>query len=233
MERLIVLAACWLTLTPCFAFTLNNNVAASFEQDQVKVNVASHTCNNLGITNDELLSLAEEAGALYWNRVHTSRLEVVRGSVVSVDGVFQTGEICTNFPSSPCDINAAMAVSSDILISCNTASNNYSNSPSVLGVTLPNNVTGQTIRGALILVNDAADNSFKDLGRGEKIAVLAHEIGHAVGLGHSNFDRNLMYYQSVATRETLGPDDVDGTTLWRLWFHWPHSRPRLSQPLRR
>jgi hypothetical protein len=212
MERLVILASCWLTFMPSFAFTLNNNVAASFEQDQVKVNVATHTCNKIGVTNDELLSLAEEAGALYWNRVHTSRLEIVRGSLVSVDGVFQNGEICTNFPSSPCNINTSMAVSSDILISCNITSSNYSGSPSVLGVTLPNNVSGQTIRGALILVNDASNNSFKDLSRSEKIAVLAHEIGHAVGLGHSNFDKNLMYYQSVATRETLGPDDVDGIT---------------------
>lgn len=211
MEKLVLLSLLIFS-SGTYAFTLNNNVAAAFDQDQVKVNVASHTCNNLGVTNDELLSMAEEAGALYWNRVHTSRLEIVRGSIVDVATVFQTGEICTNFPSSPCTINTAMAVSSDILISCNTDADNYSNSPSVLGVTLPNNVSGTAIKGALILVNDNSGNSFQSLSRAEKIAVLAHEIGHAVGLGHSNTDRNLMYYQSVATRGTLGPDDVDGIT---------------------
>lgn len=192
------------------AFTLNNNVGAAFDKEEVSLNVASHTCANLGVTNDELLSLAEEAAALFWNRVHTSALNLNRGSLVNVASDFQTGLVCTNAPASTCDINPALVVSSDILISCNTNTTNFSNSPSVLGVTVPNNVGGRTINGALILVNDDAGNSFKNLGRQERIAVIAHEIGHAVGLGHTSLDQNLMYFQSVATREALGWDDVDG-----------------------
>lgn len=191
------------------AFTLNNNVAASFEQDQVKVNVASEACTNLGITNEELLSIAEEAGALYWNRVHSSRLEIVRGSLVSVSGDFRTGAICSS--TNPCTPNSALAVSSDILISCNTLQANFE-TDTVLGVTLPNNVSGTNIVGALILINDRPDNSFNGLSRAEKVAVIAHEMGHAIGLGHASADRNLMYFQSISTRETLGPDDVDGVT---------------------
>lgn len=195
------------------AFTLNNNVAASFDKDEVTLNVASHTCNNIGITNDELLSLAEEAGELYWNRVHTSRLKLVRGNLVNVSTDFQTGKVCSNAPASSCTINDTLKVSSDILISCNTESTNYSNNPaSVVGVTVPNNVSGTTIVGSLILVNDIASNSFKDLSRSERVAVLAHEIGHAIGLGHTQLDFNLMYFQSISTRITLGHDDVDGIT---------------------
>lgn len=195
------------------AFTLNNNVAASFDKDEVSLNVASHTCNNIGITNDELLSIAEEAGELYWNRVHTSSLKLVRGSLVNVSTEFRTGKACSNAPASSCSINSNLIVSSDILISCNIESTNYSNNPaSVVGVTIPNNVSGTNINGALILVNDISSNSFRDLSRAEKIAVIAHEIGHAIGLGHSQLDSNLMYFQSISTRETLGHDDVDGVT---------------------
>lgn len=194
------------------AFTLNNNVGASFDRDIVKINVAAHTCSNIGVTNDELLSLAGEAAALYWNRVHTSSLELAQGEIQSVAAAFQTDLVCSNAPASTCTINSALVVSSDILISCNNNGTNFSNSPSVLGVTVPNNVSGQTINGALILVNDQASNSFKNLSRQERIAVIAHEIGHAVGLGHSSFENNLMYFQSVATRVALGWDDVDGIT---------------------
>ena len=195
-----------------FAFTLNNNVGAAFDREVVKINVAAHTCSNIGITNDELLSLAGEAADLYWNRVHTSSLELARGEIQSVSTDFQTGLVCSNAPASTCTINSALVVSSDILISCNNNGTNFSNSPSVLGVTVPNNVSGQTINGALILVNDQGSNSFAGLSRQERIAVIAHEIGHAVGLGHSSFDNNLMYFQSVATRIALGWDDVDGIT---------------------
>lgn len=188
-------------------------MAASFEKDEVTLNVASHTCNNIGITNDELLSLAEEAGELYWNRVHTSRLKLVRGNLVNVSTEFQTGKVCSNAPASTCTINDNLKVSSDILISCNTESTNYSNNPaSVVGVTVPNNVSGTNIIGALVLVNDIASNSFKDLSRSERVAVLAHEIGHAIGLGHTQLDHNLMYFQSISTRQALGHDDVDGIT---------------------
>ena len=57
-----------------------------------------------------------------------------------------------------------------------------------------------------------SNNSFNSKSRGEQVAIIAHEIGHAIGLGHSQFDHNLMYYQSISTRERLGWDDIDGVT---------------------
>lgn len=210
MGRLILLLT--LLSHPLFAFTLNNNVGAAFEKDEVSVNVASHSCSNIGITNDELLSIAEEAVDLFWNRVHSSRLQLKRGSLTSVSTSFQTGLICNNDPQAGCSINSSLAVSSDILISCNTNATNFSNSNSVLMVTVPNNVSGDNILGALILINDTAGNSFQGLSRAEKVSSVAHEIGHAIGLGHTGLEQNLMYFQSMSTREALGHDDVDGIT---------------------
>lgn len=198
--------------THTFAFTLNNNIGAAFDQDEVPVSVAAHTCQYLGVTNDELLSMAEEAGELFWNRVHTSSLELVRGSLLTVDGAYQTGLACSNSPSTSCDVNTNLATHSGILISCNQNLINFNSNNQVLAVTIPNRVSGQAIQASLILLNDDAGNSFQSLSREEKVSVLAHEIGHAVGLGHSSLAKNLMYFETRASRRALGQDDVDGIT---------------------
>ncbi len=192
------------------AFTLNNSAAATFKDDEISINVASLTCNNLGITNDELLSLAAEAADRFWNQVPTSRLRLKRGNLVNVAAAFGNDVVCTS--TSPCVINPALRVNSGILIACNTNPTNYSGVLSVLGVTVPNNISGGTIRGALILVNDQPGNSFNAKERDEQIAIIAHELGHAVGLGHSQYDKNLMYAVTVPTRMLLGQDDADGIT---------------------
>lgn len=194
-----------------YSFTLNTSSGASFPSDEVKVNIASYSCSNLSITNDELLSLIDDAVDLYWNTSPTSTLELVTGSQVDVNQTdFQTGLICQS--GTNCTPNEALKVSNNILIACNSNATNYGSISSVLAVTVPNNVSGGSINGALILLNDSSSNPFINKSRGEKAAIIAHEIGHAIGLGHSQFDSNLMYYQSVSTRQALGWDDIDGVT---------------------
>jgi hypothetical protein len=211
MDKLIFSLAFFISFSTS-AFTLNNNVGARFKENEVAINVASHSCQFIGVTNDELLSLAEEAVARYWNTVATTRLTLVRGSLVSLSSDFQTGLVCSSSANNNCEVNPALKVSSDILISCNNNTANYSNSVSVLGVTVPNNISGTDIIGSLILINDSSGNAFASKDRDEQIAIISHEIGHAVGLGHTRFDHNLMFYQSISTRRALGRDDVDGIT---------------------
>jgi len=211
MERLIFIMVASLSFST-HAFTLNNTVNAAFAQDEVKVNVAAHTCANLGLTNDELLTMAEEAGAQYWNKVPTSRVRIVRGSIINVATDFQTGLVCSSTTNGNCSVNSALVVASDITLSCNTNAANFSNSTSILGTTVPNNVSGRTIVGALFLLNDSLGNSFAGKSRSEQTAIVAHELGHALGLGHSSQAYNLMYFKSLESRAALGPDDVDGIT---------------------
>jgi len=199
-----------LFLSKAQAFTLNNNASAAFENNEVSINVDSNGCASLSVTAEEMLGYAEAAVEKFWNSVPTSRLKLKRGTLVNAASAFRTDLICQT--GTNCTPNPALAVESNILIACNNNATNFSNTASVLGVTVPNNISGRNIVGALILINDNGSNTFESRSYDEKVAIVSHEIGHAIGLGHSPVDDSLMYYQSVATRFKLGWDDIDGLT---------------------
>ena len=189
------------------AFTFNNSVKLVFAQDEVPVNVAAGFCSNIGIDENELLSIVGDAVDQFWNQAPTSRLKLRKGTVKTVAAAYETGDICV--PSTNCDPNPALAVSEGVLITCNSNSTNFP-SPSILGITIPNNISGKTIVGALIMINDRATTQFAGKSRAEKVAIVAHELGHAFGLGHSPVPDSLMYYATVDSRVALGRDDIDG-----------------------
>lgn len=199
------------------AFTLNNNVGLVFNKDEVKVNIANITCANIGIDVHELKSIVADAVDQYWNRAPTSRLKLRAGEVTSVAAAYGTDLICN--ASTDCVPNPTLAVASDILISCNTNAANFS-SNSVLAVTIPNNISGNKIIGALIMINDLAGNNFVHKSRDEKVSIIAHELGHTFGLGHSPVVDSLMYYATVNLRKSLGSDDIDGIS-----YLYPKQQP--------
>lgn len=199
------------------AFTLNNSAKLTFAQDEVKVNLAGGFCANLGISDEEFMSIIGKAVDSFWNKSPTSRLKLRKGSIVNVDSAFHTDTICT--PSTNCTPNPDLEVSSDILISCNTNVSNFS-SAAILGVTIPNNISGDTIYGSLVLINDQANNQFKNKSTEQKASIIAHELGHAFGLGHSPVEDSLMYYATMANRKNLGRDDIDGIS-----YLYPKKQP--------
>lgn len=202
------------------AFTLNNNVNLAFAQNEVKVNIASGFCTNIGVSDADLLSIVDEAVDQYWNTAPTSRLKLRAGSLTSVSTNFKTALICSS-TTNGCDPNTALAVSSDILISCNTNSSNFSNSTSVLAVTVPNNLDGSKIQGSLIILNDMSpNNKLATKSRTELVGIIAHELGHAIGLGHSPVNYALMYYAVVPNRVDLSQDDIDGIS-----YLYPKQQP--------
>ena len=211
----------YLTLDSAWCFTLNNTVAASLPGNDVPVNVAAHTCNNLGVSNQDLLEMVGEAVNNYWNMAPNSRLRLRKGSLTTVSSDFQTEPGCSSYSNGSCTPNPNLLVSEGILITCNTDTGSPANfSSGVMAVTIPNNIQGRNINGSLILLNDKIDNSFKNKSHDEQTAILAHEIGHGLGLGHSPVEDSLMYYASIPTRRSLGWDDLDG-----LAYLYPTEQP--------
>lgn len=211
MKKLFILTLLIIT-SPVFAFTLNNNFGASFSSNNVKVRVAGNTVC-AGIRTDELESLIEPAIKDFWNRVPTSALRLQKASFTEAITNFQNGVLCPP-TDKDCITNAgnnAIPPVKDIIIGCNNESANFSNSTNVLAVTVPNHFSGNKIVGAVILINNTS-NAFSMLTRNEQISVIAHEIGHAIGLGHSKDDASLMYYRTVDHRQRLGQDDIDGVS---------------------
>lgn len=222
MKAILLLSLALLNFSNALAFTLNNSATLTFAKNKVSVNVArvataGKRCTNIGIDENELLSIASDAVDQYWNRAPTSRLKMAGGSVLSKPDNYADDLICSAGTS--CDPNPTLAVSGDILITCNQNTTNFT-SPGVLAVTVPNNIDGKTIVGSLIMINDVNTNQFKFKSRDEKVSIIAHEIGHAFGLGHSPVKDSLMYYATVDMRKSLGSDDIDGIS-----YLYPKQQP--------
>lgn len=206
-------------ISKTYAFTLNNNLNLAFDQNEVNVYVANNLCDNIGLTESELVELVARASKQYWNTVSTSRLILKSAGLVSVSNDYGSEPLCTG-SSSSCSVNPLLAYGSGILIACNDdTTTNFPNN-GLLAVTVPTSISGKNIKGAVLLLNDTPTNPIENKSKDEIVALLAHEIGHAIGLGHSPVRDSLMYYLSIPTRRNLGWDDIDGIT-----YLYPKEQP--------
>ncbi len=170
----------------------------------------------MNIAHEDLKGFTKEAVDNYWNKVPTSRLRLKFGGSISVGSAFSSEGICVgnSAKTGNCEVNTNLKVASGIIIACNDNSTDFSRS-GILGVSLPNNIINKSIYGSIILLNNrliSSDNQFKHLNNNEIVSVIAHEIGHAIGLGHSPVKNALMYYSTVPVRNDLGMDDINGVT---------------------
>ncbi len=197
------------------AYTFNNNFESSFKSHNVNVSVDElTTCANAGMTVYELRDYIGPAIDKFWNRVPTSNLRLKDGGFSPANTNINTGRLCAPTDTT-CITDAGATVIApvtDIVIACNTLADNFANSSNVLAVTIPNNFSGKSIKGAIIVINNTPGSAFADLNTQDKIGVIAHEIGHAIGLGHTDDTAALMYYKIVDQRKALGSDDIRGVS---------------------
>lgn len=195
------------------AYTFNNNFEAAFKDNKVDVTVdRSTTCASAGITVYELEDLVKPAVDKFWNAVPTSNLKLKAGGFNDPVTNINSGRLCA--PTDDDCITSAgstvIAPVKDIVIACNNNAANFG-AANVIAVTIPNNFSGKSVTGAVILINESS-TVFSTLSKSDRIGVIAHEIGHAIGLGHTKDTSALMYYRTVDQRKRLGEDDMRGVS---------------------
>lgn len=185
-----------------FAFTLNST-GKSFKTNKIKINIASTSCAGAGFSTAKFRELLIEAVDEYWHQVATSSLEL---------DVQEIGTIDINGD----DFGDAVvkADTNTILAGCNDSATGFDGggaSSSTLGAAMMS-CSLEDCKSVLI-INAHADSLVPTLSESDVKATIAHELGHAFGLGHSEYKHSLMYYSAGGkVQKWLGEDDIDGVS---------------------
>ncbi len=179
------------------AFTLlSANPPVYKNSNEIIIDVTSDGCSSAGISAERLLELVMKGAEEYWNSVETANIEFKEGSVTAISGAGKDQGALLSDAQSLGDHH--------VLVGC--TSNVPANAAAIGG-------SGQTSSG---VTNGAV--AIKDVAvyfRDDDIpsAILAHELGHVLGLGHSRLGLALMDSSGGAIGlNKLTQDDRDGAT---------------------
>lgn len=176
------------------AFTLLADLSAGWDTTSLTFEVNESSCTGLGISAGELHE-AIDAAVDAWNSVPTANLKLVKGG----------------------DSTGTANASSPVIYCSTTPGNSIAGTGSV-GV-----LGGRPVVGGLVLNGDVTkDAYFGSLTSAQQKIVVTHEIGHVLGMGHSDQEYALMYYNIGEKAELrLSQDDIDALT-------WLHPRNEFS-----
>lgn len=205
-----------ITQTSAEAFTLTlgpldqNNTG--WEKSSIKFDLDS-SCSPYEAQVRDAVTAASDL----WAEVPTAALEVSIGDITTL-----SNPITTYIGSGA----TAYAPEGNPIIYCDTAFSTTSglSANSIPGFAGGMNIeaSGKIVGGFLVLNAEAGGTAnFTTLDQTLVKVILAHEIGHVFGLGHSADTNALMYYSTGPTRElALAKDDMDGIS-----YLYPRSEP--------
>jgi hypothetical protein len=197
-SKFLLCAGLSLTCFGAEAFTLNSSSDSGLKgwsdhNVTFHLNPANCPSNIDGILTDAMSA---------WNNVPTSDVVVSRGGDTTTTYADLNGNTFHDIPVIICDTN----FSADSGLGGNGIAG-------VAKVGVP--PSGGNISFAFLLVNVETGSTGNVANADSTLVkiVLAHEMGHVLGLGHSQDTKALMYYNASAkTSFTLAQDDVDGIT---------------------
>jgi len=202
--------------TDARAFTLHalspSGTALGWNGDTVTFDVNYSNCP----ISDTALNTAIDAAIDIWNTVPSTYLTVQRGASVTTSAATALAQSSAGNPVIICDTS----FSTDL---------GGADADVIPGVATNLHINSSTLRidyDVLMLNAESGKNAnIANVSSTLLTVIMAHEIGHILGLGHSADPNALMYYDASA-KTTLGlaQDDFDGIT-----YLYPRKEPSAGK----